>query len=177
MSERPWPGGPGEFEATAAVRVGRGDTLHVFDNMTLRWGEGDPAEGRLVPLPAQGSEPDPPSAVDPPRPARAAAPGVRQDREGRLWVMVLVAGKEWRKEVVAGGSGHGGSGHGGRVVDWNAYHDTVIEAIDPETGRLLQTTRLPLAFNAFVDDDLISTVVLDEADVPHLTVWRVRLLQ
>lgn len=29
------------------------------------------------------------------------------------------------------------SGHGGRVVDWNAYHDTVIVVSDPETGRLL----------------------------------------
>lgn len=29
--------GPGESEAIAAVRVCRGDTLHVFDNATLRW--------------------------------------------------------------------------------------------------------------------------------------------
>lgn len=106
---------------------------------------------------------------DPPEPRLQA---VRQDREGRLWVMVQVAGKEWRKGVIAGASGHDG-----RVVDWNAYYDTVIEVIDPDTGRLLQTTRLPLAFNAFVDDDLISTVVLDEAAVPHLTIWRLRLLQ
>jgi hypothetical protein len=104
-------------------------------------------------------------------PSRSVPPAtllgdVRQDRDGRLWVRIMVPDANWRRAVRPGGP------HGITIADDNRYYDTVIEVIDPRRARLLASRRFDAAVH-FVGDDLLGAVVTGPDDVPYYHVWRV----
>jgi hypothetical protein len=94
---------------------------------------------------------------------------VAEDRQGRLWVSILVRDPKHRRaretrEVPL------------TEVDANAEFDTVLEVLDPRSGRLLARTRFEQAIPAFIGD---GSVVFTRREDPDgnivIDVWRARL--
>lgn len=92
---------------------------------------------------------------------------VREDESGRLWVLIAVADEEWRSAMRPPGAGE----RHATVIDEQRYRDTVIEVLDPESGRLLASIRLPQHIKQFISDDLVGTVLEDADGVPRLQTW------
>lgn len=95
---------------------------------------------------------------------------VREDRSGRLWVLIAVADKDWRSAVRAAAPGE----QHATVIDEQRYRDTVIEVLDPGSGTLLASLRLPQHIKQFISDDLVGTVLEDADGVPRLQTWNLR---
>jgi hypothetical protein len=85
-----------------------------------------------------------------PRPTVTA---IREDVEGRLWVILHVAAPDWYE------AGH----YARRVVDdtvlvipkfVDRLYQTVIEVIDPRDGKLIASRQFPLALVSFLDGHL-----------------------
>jgi hypothetical protein len=108
-------------------------------------------------------------AVSPDAPPATLLQQVWQDRDGRLWVSMLVADRNWRRAVRPGGP------HGYTVADYDGYRDTVIEVIDPERGRVLASRRFPLGVE-FIGEGKLGGVVAGQDDVPYYAVWRMQLV-
>jgi hypothetical protein len=49
----------------------------------------------------------------------------------------------------------------------------LLAACRADDGALVGSVRSPYALSSFVDDDLVTTVVMDDAGVPYARVWRV----
>lgn len=96
---------------------------------------------------------------------------VREDRSGRLWVLIAVADSDWRSAVRPPSANE----RHGTVIDEQRYRDTVIEVLDPDSGRLLASVRLPHHMKQFVSEDLIGTVLEDANGTPRFQTWQVRL--
>jgi hypothetical protein len=95
---------------------------------------------------------------------------IRTDAYGRIWVVILVADRNWRRSVErAAGDSHA------RVREFNDYYDSVIEILDPVRGELLYRARIDEALIDFVADDLISSVGSTPGGWPVVNVWRVRI--
>jgi len=97
--------------------------------------------------------------------AREQAPppspiGVYQDGEGLLWTLVHVADANWRPLPP------GDVTEGGLTVTTmqqrNRLHDTMVEVIDPESGRLLSSLRLDAYVRGFAGRGIVYSYVEDE---------------
>lgn len=81
---------------------------------------------------------------------------IRQDRQGRLWTLSLVASATAREQRRSTGEGP--------VPTWRDAHrllDTVIEVIEPLSGRLVASWRARGAFDQLIGDDLVTRIDLD----------------
>ena len=70
------------------------------------------------------------------------------------------------------------SGHGVRylgIVDFNRAYDTVIEAFDVKSGRLLASKRVDPAFLGVLNDNHVFPYREDEEEIPSTALWRVNL--
>jgi hypothetical protein len=65
-----------------------------------------------------------------------------------LWVMVSIADPEWRTVQVP-------SGRFFTVTDRHEYVDTIIEAIDLNSGRVIASTRIDRALKGFVGEGMV----------------------
>ncbi len=102
-------------------------------------------------------------------------PGVvdlQEDDAGRLWVLLLVPDREWRKSHVPPSAGD----RHGTVTDWQGYYDTRIEVLDPERGNLIASLRIPEHVERFSGPREVGTV-LTEKGVPQFRRWRLTLSQ
>lgn len=95
---------------------------------------------------------------------------IREDEAGRLWVLIAVADPEWRSAIQAPAAGD----RHGTVTDEQRYRDSFIEVLDPASGRLLATVRLPQHIKQFVDDNLIGTVLEDADGTPRFFTWQLQ---
>lgn len=106
-------------------------------------------------------------------PRRAPPMGINaiwQDSAGLLWVAVFVPDREWARGIGPGP----GPERPYRIIDYNRFVDTVVEVIDPETGRLVASTRL----DQFLSQGDGAYLVGDNGDFskrPEIHVWRARL--
>lgn len=105
-------------------------------------------------------EPPPPQVV-----------GLREDEQGLLWVVVRVADAEWapmEPRRIAGG-------HTQTTEEMkHSLYDTMVEVIDPQTGTLVTSRRLPS--NAMtVAGDMIVTYGVEGLGHPHYAMWRMTL--
>ncbi len=69
-------------------------------------------------------------------------------------------------------------GHGVRslgVVDFNRAYDTIIEAIDVKSGRLLASRRVDPAIAGFLNDNHVFSYREDEEGKPSTALWQVNL--
>lgn len=96
---------------------------------------------------------------------------VREDEAGRLWVLIAIADPDWRSAIQAPAAGD----RHGSVTDEQRYRDTFIEVLDPASGRLLASKRLPQHIKQFVDDNLIGTVLEDADGTPRFFTWQLEL--
>lgn len=96
--------------------------------------------------------------------ARPLVTAVAEDAEGRLWVMVGVADKDWRA-------------NSGAPTDVSIHDvlDTIIEVIDPRAGRLIASTRIGIYLAGFADSSHVFARDVDSDGRIVLTVWRVSL--
>ena len=77
----------------------------------------------------RGGRPDP---ALPPAPTLRA---VREDTDGRLWLLSAVADARWRSAL-------GSSPEGVTYSDPNRYFDSIVEVVDPRRGEVLATLRM-----------------------------------
>jgi hypothetical protein len=106
-----------------------------------------------------------PSADAPPEPFLR---DLQQDNDGYLWVLITVAGTEWRTGVRADPSG----GHGVRVVDEERYYDSVIEVINPAEGSVMASLRVPQHLTHFVGSRLVAGPHTGPREVPQMRIYR-----
>lgn len=88
------------------------------------------------------------------------------DSAGRIWTLVHIPDPEWRDGLVR-------IEHGWDIADVNAVFDTVLEVIEPETGRVLWSDRFGRALYGFIDGGFVYGYREDEMGTPFIDVWRV----
>jgi hypothetical protein len=104
----------------------------------------------------------------------AGVRAIREDREGRLWVVALVPGTNWESgvgpweeqltgEIVTG------------ITNMERAFDTIIEVIDPGSGRLLGTQRLSVPVQGFVDDGRVYAIEITPIGDYRISVWKLEL--
>lgn len=90
---------------------------------------------------------------------------IRLDKEGRLWVVISLKIEDWnppdRRLPTA--------------TDMDRILDTVIEIIDPRSGRLVASTRTDLAFTRWAGEFLYHPRDLANGDIA-MELWKPRLL-
>jgi hypothetical protein len=100
---------------------------------------------------------------------------VREDTMGRLWAVSFVADSQWAEGL----SSQPVEGEGGIRFYRTEYPektlDTMIEVIDPVTGRLLVSRRFDGLYPHLISDSLIGRTVYDESGIPAVEIYRVSL--
>jgi hypothetical protein len=97
------------------------------------------------------------------------------DSAGRLWVYLNVADPMRRTAGTEAATSPEGTV---RIpTNWDAYFDTVIEAFDVGTGRLLASRRLDERFRHALGGDRLARVAEDEQGRIIVSVFRVRLVE
>lgn len=77
-----------------------------------------------------------------------------QARDGLLWVLSAVSDANWQEALEVDPS----KPHGGDVTDMNGIYDTVVEAIDPVTLRVVASARIDPFIYAFAGPGLVGHV-------------------
>ena len=85
-----------------------------------------------------------------------------------LWVLAVIPDPEWR-------SVRQPSGRFFIVLDRHKHVDTVIEAIDLNSGRVIASTRMDLQLRGFVGDGLVYSQGSDANGDEAVQVWRFRI--
>lgn len=94
---------------------------------------------------------------------------VAEDRQGRLWVSILVRDPKRRP---ARGTGEVPI----TEIDSNTEFDTVLEVLDPRSGRLLAQTRFEQSIAEFIGDASMVATYREDADGNIVVdVWRARI--
>lgn len=102
------------------------------------------------------------------KPPRCQVAEFRIDERGLMWTMVWVPDPEWKESIYVTKDERGGER---LLANHDDYHDTVIEVIDPETGRVLVSQRFDPRFTRWADADHVYKYY--EEPTPHYKVWRV----
>jgi hypothetical protein len=98
---------------------------------------------------------------------------VRQDQEGRLWVLIRVADANWQPRALTPYGGNPGLLYFPGAHEELAY-DSIIEVLDPRTGRLSASVRFPQYFLGFGSTDTVTSYEEDASGNPRYVVWRLR---
>jgi hypothetical protein len=94
---------------------------------------------------------------------------VAEDRQGRLWVSILVRDPKRRPSRGTGEVAF-------TEIDLDAEFDTVLEVLDPRSGRLLAQTRFERSIAEFIGDGSMVISRREDADGNIVVdVWRARL--
>ena len=91
---------------------------------------------------------------------------IREDSSGRLWVATMVARHDWRplapQQKLA-------------LYYLDRIAETVVEVLQPSTGDVLASQRLPFFITQFVNDSLAVSRVMDEYDVSTLQLLKLTI--
>lgn len=117
---------------------------------------------RLTPATIKRNEPDAPQPF---------IMAVRESAGSILWVLIAVPDPKWRSAA----SPRRSADDHVQIEDEQLYYDTVIEALDASTGRLLASVRVPQFIRQFVADDEVGSVMEDGDGMPRLHLWRLAL--
>lgn len=110
----------------------------------------------------------PPSPTSPPQPYMA---GLQQNERGQLIVITRVPKSDWKKGLEPGRE------NSYRIVDPEYVFGSVIEVLDPQSGRLLVSQRFTEALGGFIDENHIVSYSADREGYRYITVWRVQVVQ
>jgi hypothetical protein len=112
-----------------------------------------------------------PISIDP-RP-KPLVMGVHEDRRGLLWVLSAVEDPAWRTALgTTLPKRLGGHASPIPVVQRpDAYNDSMLEVIDPATGRLLASQRFPYQLWLLVDDGAVANRAEDKEGNFFIQVW------
>jgi len=97
----------------------------------------------------------------------------RIDRDGMLWTVSHVADPAWEDALVPApdraGAGETLRPRPGRSAD---YQDSIVEVIDPASGRLLAALRLDARVEFISNEGHVASYREDEAGQPYIDVWQ-----
>ena len=115
-------------------------------------------------------------ALSPRTPPRVST--IREDSTGLVWItiQVPVPQEEWEAGIGKPELNRRGQPVYRHAMRGRLFH-TRVEVIDPITGRLLVSRRLPFYAVAATDDGEYAAYRQDEDGVPYLDIWRVQLVQ
>ena len=99
---------------------------------------------------------------------------LREDRDGRLWVAVIVPDLEWIPP----------SGTPPNAIEQpfvslehaDRYVDTMVEVIDPVAGKLLASKRFDGYFGGFVTGRSFFSHVGDDQGFDYVDIWNMRFV-
>lgn len=111
------------------------------------------------------------SASEPPQ---SFLRGVHQDDHGRLLVLATVAGENWEEGVERVGDQRGERSV--RVRNLELLYDSRLDIIDPETGRLVVSQRLPQNLVGFTNRGDLVGYRSGAADIPYIDLWGVSVV-
>ena len=94
------------------------------------------------------------------QPPPSTAIDIEEDREGRLWSLVSVADEDWLPLPPGGGTSDGLTFT--TMEQRNRLHDTMIEVIDPGSGRLLASARIDEHLLGFAGRGIVYSYIEDE---------------
>ncbi len=112
--------------------------------------------------------------IRPPGQQRPPSPwvmGIWMDQARQLWVMLRVPDENWRPQAGAVARRSDGPG----VIAFDREYDTIIEILDPATGRVIATERFDQALWRLMPGGLVSWYREEEDGEPHLEVWQLTL--
>ncbi|HEX6068991.1 MAG TPA: 6-bladed beta-propeller [Longimicrobiaceae bacterium] len=121
----------------------------------------------------------------PPSPGRpgggAAEPAPRLetprfDGRGRLWTLSHVADANWRDALAPTKDVYGREVVTVRTGRQSDHLDTIVEVLDPKTGRLLAGLRIDAAVDLISDDGFAASYREDEVGQPSIDIWRFTLV-
>ena len=98
---------------------------------------------------------------------------ITQTQDTVVWVGVDVADASWKQVSNASPDSEMRMGV---IDDYLALYDTVLEAINPATGRLLASTRVDAPLHRFFGDGFTFSHRADSAGYRFLDVWQFRLV-
>lgn len=90
-------------------------------------------------------------------------------RGDTLWVLIKVAGEDWRSGVEP-------DGRLARVTDRDAYRDAILEAIDLTRGEVLASRRFTQLLDTFLDGAMVARNDTDELGNPVVRLHALRIL-
>ena len=110
------------------------------------------------------------------RPDHAPPPLVTQiheDSSGLLWVLISVADDDWRQALTLRRDHPDGPTYVPR--DMHSYFDTIVEVLDPATGRLLSSARVDRYITRFADATHLVSFTESSTGAPRAEIWRVEI--
>lgn len=106
------------------------------------------------------------------QPPQPSMNSVHLDKNGLLWVIVQIADQDYTRAIERVSTPEG---LGTRFLDVHKVYDTVMEVIDPSSGRLVATQRFDADYGAFVADNLAVSLSEDEHGLLYMHLWHVSL--
>ncbi len=107
-------------------------------------------------------------APTPPQPHIVA---LQEDRSGLVWVLTSVADLNWKPMSVRQVAGEDAPS----PAEMDGLYDTILEVLDPESGRVVVARRVPYLLRGFAGEDLIYRYRERSGGNPVYEVLRVRL--
>jgi hypothetical protein len=108
-----------------------------------------------------------------PRPPSPHIQSMWQDANGLLWVLSLLADKDWKAGLREVRHENGGSGY--ELANAERHFDSILEVIDPRTGRLVSSRRFDAMLSFLTDDGLAIGARADDDGVEYVDVWQISL--
>lgn len=114
-------------------------------------------------------------ALSPRTPPRIST--IREDSTGLVWVTIQVPVTQQEWEAALGKPEQGPRGPIYPHLMLGRLFHTIIEVINPRTGQLLLSRRVPFYAIAATDDGEYAAYRQDDDGVPYVDIWRVQLIQ
>lgn len=99
--------------------------------------------------------------------------GVREDNQGVLWTVVNVASDNWQKALGSPTIIRGSRNY--RNIRNDLLFDSIVEAIDPIKGEVIQSIRIPGLISLFASDRTVGKYYEDGAGIPRLQLLHLEL--
>lgn len=103
--------------------------------------------------------------------------GIAEDSLGRLWVLLVTKGAEWKRSIGYTLPSRLGGGRSPIpvITDEDGYYDTVLEVIDPGRGQLVATHRMPQAVLFLVGAQHVATRRETQSGEYYMQLWAMSL--
>lgn len=99
---------------------------------------------------------------------------ISEDPSGRLWVYLLAPDPEWRRALGSPQVQRGTMHY--PVEDWDAYYDTMVEVLWPETGEVIAGARIDRVLPIVIDFSHAAALDLEALGVAYrVRVWEITL--
>jgi hypothetical protein len=101
----------------------------------------------------------------------------RFDEHGRLWTFARVADGDWADALETGPDPYGRPRMGVPQGSQSDLYDSMIEVLDPATGRLLASTRIDAALGFLLPGGYAASYREDDGGNPFIDIWRMEVVE